>query len=50
MELAYSWRTSVHYHHVEKHGGMQASMVLEELRVLRLDPQAVEGDYVILAK
>jgi hypothetical protein len=37
----------VHYHHGRKQGSVQADMVLEkELRVLRLDLQAVEGDCV----
>ena len=49
-KVNWGFRGQVHGHHGGKHGGMQASMVLEELRVLRLDPQAVEGDYVILAK
>jgi hypothetical protein len=39
MELAYSFRDSVHYHHGGKHG-MQAGMALEELRVLHLDLKA----------
>ena len=33
--LAYSFRGSVHYDHEEKHGSMQADVVLE-LRVLHL--------------
>ena len=37
--LAYSCRSSVHYHHGGKHGIMQAAMVLEEPRVLHLDPK-----------
>ena len=44
MELAYSFRGSVHYHHGGKHGSMQADMVLEELRVVHLDPKAAVGD------
>ena len=41
MRLVYSFRGLVCYHHGEKHGGMQADMVLEkELRVLHLDPKA----------
>jgi hypothetical protein len=40
LGLAYSFRDSVHYHHGEKYGCMQADMVLEELRVLHLDPKA----------
>jgi hypothetical protein len=33
-----------HYHHGGKHGSVQAGMVLEELRVLHLDPKAEEED------
>jgi len=40
LGLAYSFRCSVHYHRGRKDGGMQAVMVLEELRVLHLDPNA----------
>jgi hypothetical protein len=37
----------VHYYDGEKHGSVQADVVLEkELRVLHLDPQAAEGDCV----
>ena len=43
LGLAYIFRDLVHYHH----GSMQADMVLEkELRVLHLDLQAAEQDYV----
>ena len=43
LELAYSFRGSVHYLQGE-HGGVQADMVLEnELTVLHLDLQAAEG-------
>jgi hypothetical protein len=46
LGLAYSFRGSVHYHH----GSVEADLVLEkELRVLHLDPQAGEGDYVPVA-
>jgi hypothetical protein len=46
--LAYSFRDSVHYCHGKKHGGMQADMMLEkELRVLHLDPHAMERNYHI---
>ena len=46
----YSFRDSVHYHHGEKHGSVQAGMVLEkELRVLHPDQQAGEGDEDIQA-
>ena len=37
MELAYSFRDSVHYHHGGKHGSMHIDLVLEEPRVLHLD-------------
>jgi hypothetical protein len=30
LELAYSFRGSVHYHHDRKHGSIQADMVLEK--------------------
>jgi hypothetical protein len=41
LELAYSFRGLVHYHHGRKHGSIQAGMVLEkELEVLHLDPEA----------
>ena len=44
--LAYSFRGLVHYDHGEKHGSIQADMVLEkELRVQYLDLQAA-GDCV----
>jgi hypothetical protein len=39
LGLAYSFRGSVHCHG-GKHGNVQADMVLEELRVLHLDPKA----------
>ena len=38
--LAYTFGGFVHDQHGEKHGSLQAGMVLEELRVLYLDPQA----------
>jgi hypothetical protein len=42
LELVYSFRGSVHYHHGGKHDNMQADIVLEkELRVLHLDLKAV---------
>lgn len=34
----------VHYHHGEKHDRGQADMLLEELKILNLDPQVAEGD------
>jgi hypothetical protein len=39
LELAYSFRRLIHYHHGRKHGSIQAGMVLEMLRVLHLDPK-----------
>jgi hypothetical protein len=41
---ALQFRGSVHYHHGRKHGRMQVDMVLEEMRVLHLDPQAAERE------
>jgi hypothetical protein len=41
----YTIRGLVYYHHGGKYGSMQAYKVMEELRVLLLDPQAA-GDYV----
>jgi hypothetical protein len=41
----YSFRGLVYYHHGEKHGGMQADMVLEK-DMRTLNPQAEEGDCV----
>jgi hypothetical protein len=38
LGLAYSFRGSLHYHHGRKHGIVQADAVLEEPRVLHLDP------------
>jgi hypothetical protein len=36
-----------HEHHGGKHGGMQADMEIErDLKVLHLDPQAAEGNFV----
>ena len=40
MGLAYSFRDSVHYHHCGKHGSVKADIVIEELRVVHLGPQA----------
>ena len=40
LVLACSFRGSVHYHHDRKHGSIQADMVLEEPRVISLDPKA----------
>jgi hypothetical protein len=40
LGLAYSFRGSVHYRHGEKHGSVQADLVLQERRVLHLDRKA----------
>jgi hypothetical protein len=43
--MTYKFRVSVHCHHGEKHGSMQADMVLvKELRVLHLGLQAAGRD------
>ena len=47
--LAYKFRGSVHYPHGGKHGSVQADMVLEELSIPHLDPQAAEGDCLLQA-
>jgi hypothetical protein len=56
LGLPYSFRGSVHYHHVGKHGSVQADMVLEEPRVLyrdlkttrrRLDSAGSQGEGLI---
>jgi hypothetical protein len=39
LELAYSFRGSVHYHHGRKYGNLRADMVLEELKVLHIYPK-----------
>ena len=42
LELAYSFRGSVHYHHNRMPGGMQEDMMLEkELRDLYLDRRKI---------
>jgi hypothetical protein len=47
LELAYNFRGLFRYHYGRNHGSTQAGMVLEqEFRVLPLNPQAAEGDYV----
>ena len=47
LELAYSFRSSVHYG--EEHGSIQADMVLEkEVKALHLDPKAARGNLSIL--
>jgi hypothetical protein len=40
LRLAYLFRGSVHNHHDGKHGSIQADMMLEEQRVLCVDPKA----------
>jgi hypothetical protein len=40
LRLAYSFRSSVHYYHVKKHGSMQIDFMLEEVRVHHLDQNA----------
>jgi len=42
LQLAYSFRGSVHYHHGRNHGSIQADLVLEDPKVL--DAQAAERD------
>jgi hypothetical protein len=49
LGLAYSFRVSVHYHHGRKHGSTQADTVVEEPRVLHLDPKAAKGDWLLQA-
>jgi hypothetical protein len=45
LGLPYSFKGLVHYLHGEKHGNMQAEMLLEkELTALHLDLQAAKGD------
>jgi len=39
LGLAYQFRGSVHCHHGRKQGNVQADMVLEEPRVLHLNPK-----------
>jgi hypothetical protein len=42
LEVAYRFRSLVHYCYGGKHGGMQADMVLEkELRVIHLDLKVI---------
>ena len=42
------FRGLIHYHHGGKHGSVQANIVMEELRILRLDTEAAEGDCAIM--
>jgi len=42
LQLAYSFRGSVHFHHGRNHGSVQADLVLEEPKVL--DAQTAERD------
>jgi hypothetical protein len=48
LRLAYSFsRGSVYHHHGEKYGGVQEDEVLvKELRVLHLDPQAAGSEHL----
>jgi hypothetical protein len=49
LELAYSFRGSVHYHHGRKPGRVQADRVLEkELRVLHPHLKAVRKRLTVL--
>ena len=49
LGLAYSLRGSVQYHYSEKHGSMQADMVLEKkLKVLHLDMKAARRRLTLL--
>lgn len=48
MEPAYSFRGLVHYYG-GKHGIIQVDMVLEELGVLHLHPQAAKGNRATLS-
>jgi hypothetical protein len=50
LGLTSMFRSSVHYYHGEKHGSLQADMLLMEARVLHLDLQAAEGDYPTLGR
>lgn len=40
LEFAYHFRDSVLYQHGRKHGGTQDGVVLEEMGILHLNPQA----------
>jgi hypothetical protein len=46
LELTYSFRGSVYYHHGRKYGSMQADLVLEELSVLHHDPKTAQEETV----
>jgi hypothetical protein len=48
LGLAYGSRGSAHYHHGRKYDSMQVDMVLEELRVLHLDPKAAKRGLCLL--
>jgi len=51
LELVYSFTSIVHYHHGGKQGNRQADLVLEEPRVLHLDPKAARrGIFSTLAR
>jgi hypothetical protein len=45
---ASGFRGLVHYHHGGKHGSIQVNMVLEEQRILHLDPKAAARKRVYL--
>ena len=49
MGLAYGFRGLVHCHHGEKHGCVQADMVVEELRVLHICLQTAIKDFATLS-
>jgi hypothetical protein len=44
--MAYSFRDLVHYHHGSKYSIVQPDVVLEELKVLCLDPKAADRDWI----
>jgi hypothetical protein len=52
LVLVYTFRDLVHYHHGgdhgNKHGSVQATMVLEQLRVPYLDLQVAERNCAIM--
>ena len=45
LGVAYSFRCSVHYSHGEKQDSMQPDMMLDEPRVLHLDPKHPGEDF-----
>jgi hypothetical protein len=48
LRLTCSFRGSVHYYQNRKHGSLQADMVLEELRVVHLDPKGSQEETLLL--